>query len=141
MSDSTALYMRVVDDLTVRRQSLGEPQRLPAESELAEQMEVGRDTLRRALKVLEEQGAVTRRRGRGTYLQPLVASIGSLAGKHVGFVPPWWADSSSAWFTSRVLEGVTRWADEHQCQLSVLHADRRPARPESWIEQLGERRS
>ncbi len=139
MTASTALYVRVMDDLTGRRKGLGEPERLPAESELAAQMDVGRDTLRRALKVLEEQGAVTRRRGRGTYLQPLVASIGSLEGKNIGFVPPWWADSSSAWFTSRVLEGVTRWSDEHECHLSVLHADRRPASPESWIEQLGER--
>lgn len=135
----TTLYMKVADDLMAKRRTLREPARLPVEQELAEAHRVGRDTIRRALKVLEERGAVTRRRGSGTYLQPVVPAVGSLDGKTVGFVPPWWADSITAWFTSRVFEGVSHWADGRRCQLSVLHAERKPTDPAAWMARLRER--
>jgi DNA-binding FadR family transcriptional regulator len=44
--------------------------RLPPERELAAQMKVGRRTLRAALSVLEEEGAIWRRQGSGTFFGP-----------------------------------------------------------------------
>ena len=135
-----SLYTRVAEALLARQRELSSPLRLPVEQELADQHQVGRDTIRRALQVLEKQGAVTRRRGRGTYLQPPAVRVESLTGKVVGFVPPWWADSTSAWFTSRVFDGVSRWADEHEAHLSVLHAERQPDSPAQWLAMLESRR-
>lgn len=134
-----AVYSRIAEDLMARRRELTSPLRLPAEQELADEHQVGRDTIRRALKVLEDQGAVTRRPGRGTYLQPSVPTTDNLKGKIVGFVPPWWADSTTAWFTSRVFEGVSRWADEHNCHLNVLHAERESPDESAWSAKLEDR--
>jgi GntR family transcriptional repressor for pyruvate dehydrogenase complex len=44
--------------------------RLPPERELASQMKVGRRTIRAALSVLEEEGAISRRQGQGTFFGP-----------------------------------------------------------------------
>lgn len=115
-------YVDIVNQLTARRGLLIAPARLPDEHELANEYGVARDTVRRALKVLEEQEAVVRRRRRGTFLQPLVACPNVCRGHAVGFVPPWWADSTTVWCTSTVFEGVSRWADEQGCSLNVLHA-------------------
>lgn len=42
---------------------------LPSEKELAESCNVSRNTMRKALKVLEEEGLIERRHGSGTYLR------------------------------------------------------------------------
>lgn len=42
---------------------------LPSEKELAELYDVSRNTLRKALKILEEEGLIERRHGSGTYLR------------------------------------------------------------------------
>lgn len=42
---------------------------LPSEKELAEHYDVSRNTLRKALKTLEEEGMIERRHGSGTYLR------------------------------------------------------------------------
>lgn len=49
--------------------------KLPGEHELAERMGVNRGTLRGALKLLEQDGLITRRQGDGTYANPHVISI------------------------------------------------------------------
>mgnify|MGYP001823179373 CR=1 FL=1 len=49
--------------------------KLPGEHELAERLGVNRGTLRGALKLLEQDGLITRRRGDGTYANPHVISI------------------------------------------------------------------
>jgi len=59
-------YMRLAQDLEQLRVGLEAPLRLPSEVKLAQKYEVARDTLRRAMSLLEERGSVTRRRGDGT---------------------------------------------------------------------------
>ena len=49
--------------------------KLPGEHELAERLGVNRGTLRGALKLLEHDGLITRRRGDGTYANPHVINI------------------------------------------------------------------
>ena len=138
---TTALYTQIIDRLSEKRQTLAAPLRLPVEEEMAVEHRVARDTIRRALKQLEEQGAVVRRRGRGTFLQPLRVPLTTLKGTSVGFVPPWWADSTSASFTSTVFEGVSRWADSEQCHLAVLHAaDRQMKDYDAWLQRVKEQR-
>src|SRR5699024_3752558 len=114
-------YTNIVERLAEQRQSLTSPMRLPNENALAARFDVARDTIRRALKVLERQEGVVRRRRRGTFLQPLAAQPVQCRGQAIGFVPPWWADSTTAWYTSTVFEGISHWADEQACSLSVLH--------------------
>ncbi|MEZ5837520.1 MAG: FCD domain-containing protein [Geminicoccaceae bacterium] len=61
--------------------------RLPPEREMAEQFEVGRRSLRRALDVLEAEGQVWRHQGKGTFIgvmpypaEPPVAEIAAATG-------------------------------------------------------------
>ena len=70
----SVLYSRIANQLQHRRDALIEPLKLPHERSLAKEMNVGRDTIRRALAQLEKNGAVTRKRGQGTYLYPNTTS-------------------------------------------------------------------
>ena len=54
--------------------TLRDGEKLPGERELAEQMEVSRQTLREALKSLEELGLVEAKPGGGTYIADIVGS-------------------------------------------------------------------
>lgn len=78
----TAIFVarQIVDDIT--REGLGEGDRLPTETELRERYQVGRGTLREAMRFLESQGVVQLRPGpRGGALigrpdaEPLATSL------------------------------------------------------------------
>ena len=97
-------YQVIANHLQQQRERLTGPEKLPSEEALAVEHKVARDTVRRAMRVLEIRGAVTRRRGRGTFLLPEETAPREQAGLGVGFVPPWWADSMQAWYTARVPE-------------------------------------
>jgi DNA-binding LacI/PurR family transcriptional regulator len=116
-------YQKIVQLLQKQRMGLAEPFKLAAEAELAEQYGVARTTVRRAMQVLEDQGAVTRRRGRGTFLHPQRPQLASLEGSVVGFIPPWWADSIDAYYTSMVFNGVCASAEKSNANISVLKVD------------------
>jgi len=69
MKNYTPVYMRISE--TIRKKinngMIKDGERLPPEPELAEEYEVSRMTLRRALDILETEGFLTRRKGRGTF--------------------------------------------------------------------------
>ena len=67
---SIPLYVQIAESLLDRIESgeLRAGDRLPAERELSQTLEVNRMTVRRALQVLELQGLLMRRQGDGTYV-------------------------------------------------------------------------
>jgi GntR family transcriptional regulator len=73
MIDPTARkppYLQVADILAERIRSGHYPKdsRIPTESELTEEFEIGRNTTRRAVEVLRERGLVETVKTRGSYV-------------------------------------------------------------------------
>jgi GntR family transcriptional regulator len=73
MIDPTARkppYLQVADILAERIRSGQYPRdsRIPTESELTEEFEIGRNTARRAVEVLRERGLVETVKTRGSYV-------------------------------------------------------------------------
>lgn len=68
--DRRPLYAQVHDRIVALIQELGlQPgERLPSEADLAGQFGISRATLREALRLLEEEGVITRRHGVGTFV-------------------------------------------------------------------------
>jgi len=64
-SDQTLLKLRQL----IASGGLGVDGRIPPERFLANEMGVGRRSLRRALEILEREGEITRHQGRGTFIQ------------------------------------------------------------------------
>lgn len=79
------LYVQIAEHLLGRIESgeLTPGDRLPSERELSEKLGVNRLTLRRAFRVLEDQGLLTRRRGSGTFVAE--AKIEWRAGRLIPF--------------------------------------------------------
>jgi GntR family transcriptional regulator len=67
---SVPLYAQIAESLLDQIESgkFAPGDRLPSERELSEKLGVNRMTLRRALRMLVDQGLLTRRRGSGTYV-------------------------------------------------------------------------
>ena len=72
-ADNRPLYLQAVDALRNLLQNGGyvAGDRLPSEPRLAEQLGISRPTLREALQTLEEEGAIARRHGVGTFVAEL----------------------------------------------------------------------
>jgi len=117
-------YQQIADLLEKTRRDLTQPSKLLPEVALAEKYSVARETIRRTMKILERNGAVTRRRGRGTFLRPLKSEAPMTPGASVGFVPPWWATSLNAWYTATVFDGVCHWSEDRELQQSVVRVAR-----------------
>lgn len=73
--------------LLADRSSSGTP-RIPPERDLAETFGVGRRAVRTALEILEEEGVVWRRQGRGTFIGRPAALNGTNARKLAGHTNP-----------------------------------------------------
>lgn len=77
-ADHRPLYLQVIDkikmDIETGTYEAGE--RLPSEFELSKQLGISRATLREALRILEDEGIITRRHGVGTFVcsKPLFTS-------------------------------------------------------------------
>ena len=65
-----ARYLQIADGLRLETGQLGPNALLPSELQLARRYGVSRVTIRRALGLLERGGLVSRRRGRGTVVNP-----------------------------------------------------------------------
>lgn len=103
--------------------SYGQGDRLPAEVQLAEQYEVNRRTVRRALDVLEEEGRIDRQHGRGTFVKGAPADCDASNVVYVGrtaedyFREFYWALSREA--QSHNVALTCHANDEHDGHLDV----------------------
>ena len=70
--DATPMYMQLARKLTaaIEAGQWQEGDALPSERTLVDALGISRVTARRALQVLEEQGAILRNRGAGTFIAP-----------------------------------------------------------------------
>ena len=72
-SDSlTPLYQQVIDDIRqdIENGTYQVGQKIPSESELSEMYRVSRITVRRAIEELSSLGYLTKKQGKGTYVNP-----------------------------------------------------------------------
>lgn len=84
----------IIRKRTLKGELIDEDGKLPTEMEIAKQFEVSRITVRTALKTLMNEGMLSRKRGRGTFLKTNSAEnwVGKLMGfsetiKAAGFIP------------------------------------------------------
>lgn len=133
-----SLYLQIADKLEALREGAEAPIQLPDEHTLSADLSVARETLRRALRSLEERGIVTRTPRVGTFLQPRIPQSENLKNKIIGVISPWWVDPSTSWYLSVVREGISRWALEHHCELRVLQAAQSPIKNKDgeWFETI-----
>ncbi|UOR12668.1 GntR family transcriptional regulator [Halobacillus amylolyticus] len=70
--DTRHLYLQVIEQIKrdIENGIFLEKEKLPSEFELSKTLGVSRATLREALRILEEEGVVTRRHGVGTFVNP-----------------------------------------------------------------------
>ncbi|ARI77450.1 GntR family transcriptional regulator [Halobacillus mangrovi] len=70
--DTRHLYLQVIEQIKrdIENGIYLEKQKLPSEFQLSKSLGVSRATLREALRILEEEGVVTRRHGVGTFVNP-----------------------------------------------------------------------
>lgn len=73
-------YQQVADDLraAIARGDFPAPDAFPTETELCARYQVSRFTVREALRALQGEGLISRRRGSGTIIQPAAARGGAL---------------------------------------------------------------
>lgn len=73
-------YQQLAEELRagILRGAHGDPSQFPTESELCERHGVSRFTVREALRTLQMEGLIHRRRGSGTFIQPASARGGAL---------------------------------------------------------------
>lgn len=66
----TPFYRQLAGILRQQIKELEPGTKLPTEHELAEQHHVSRDTVRKALRILREEGLIRVFKGRGTFVPP-----------------------------------------------------------------------
>lgn len=141
VANDVTQYQRIIESLTARQETLTEPVKLPPEEQLAREYNIARNTLRRAMQVLEHRGAVTRRRGRGTFLMPKRPALSTqIDGQTIGLVMPWWTKSIHEWYVASVVDGITQATDKSGCQLSFLRADRLDSDEHKFLKHIATRK-
>lgn len=73
-SEDAPLYRRIADVLVTKIENgfVGDNQSIPSERDLASEFNVSRDTVRKAVRYLEERGVLYSDHGRGTFVTPAV---------------------------------------------------------------------
>ena len=69
-NQTTKMYLQIVRELRllIEKENIRPGGKIPSERELAERLQVGRSTVREALRSLELLGLIETRRGEGTFL-------------------------------------------------------------------------
>jgi DNA-binding GntR family transcriptional regulator len=76
-SPVSGTYLTIADTLRGEIAAMPAGDRLKSEVELADRFKVARETIRRALAVLEEEGAILTQHGRGRFVGPVPAELPS----------------------------------------------------------------
>lgn len=105
----------------ISRMDLRQSTKLPAETELAEQLGVSRVTIRRAIDELECSGLLLRRHGRGTFVNPNAAQIRVNLNELCGFGDIIEGSGHNA--VSRQLYRAKEHADSHAAALELHPGD------------------
>lgn len=93
--------------------------RLPTESQIMAQFNVSRGTVTRALRDLEQQGILSRRRGSGTFVKA-VAQRHHKNLRHVTMFTPWVTDDQPPGFVlTQVHQALSRMCSQHDMLLST----------------------
>ena len=109
---SNKVYVQLRRDILRRRYYPEEL--LPKEADFARQIGVSRDTLRRALAMLEAESLVRRVRGYGTYVSALVPR------QKITFLLPCSEQIFSSEYVTGVLHGVLSGAAKRNCEVETL---------------------
>jgi GntR family transcriptional regulator, arabinose operon transcriptional repressor len=134
------VYLRVYSSLRQRIEA-GEwnfGAMLPSEIELSEIYHASRGTLRHVLANLDQEGLVSRQRGRGTFItfSPLKRSPSELHDKCISFIVPYVRDS----FVSSILLGLEREARLNKYAVFFSHFENDPDKQEIALRTALERR-
>lgn len=127
-----SLYLqakKAIREMFVQDKSLGFMSKLPSEQELSERFGVSRNTIREALKSLENEGLLTSRHGVGTFvlvhknsIKHTITSLDStttIISNH-GFQP----GTQGVHFDCRTVQGEIAQRLEDQDELEVLYIER-----------------
>ncbi|MGI8315148.1 GntR family transcriptional regulator [Halobacillus mangrovi] len=126
--DTRHLYLQVIEQIKrdIENGIYLEKQKLPSEFQLSKSLGVSRATLREALRILEEEGVVTRRHGVGTFVNPKplftsgIEELDSVTGMILssGMTPG--SQYLSADLVEPTEEDRRRFSDEHLHRLAKL---------------------
>lgn len=100
------------------------PEQLPGEHQLADELQVGRSTLRIALNVLRTDGLVSVSQGRRHWITPHARKVRIPATKTIGFVLGWSIDGQMA-HTILIVDELRRYLQQKGFSLVVVAAPRR----------------
>jgi DNA-binding GntR family transcriptional regulator len=116
--ETEVIYMRVVADLKKRIHAQEFPTlKLPDERSLAVAYDVSRSSIKRALNVLAQQGIIFKKRGSGTFVNPLYLKKQPMfqsAGQNLGVSDAYRHNGEAP--AIKVLEFETMTADDEICQ-------------------------
>lgn len=118
---SQSLHARIRDQFH-RRILAGDLEpgdRLPPESQIMDQFNVSRGTVNRALRDLEQQGVLQRRRGAGTFVRQVGAQKHSTH-RHVAMFTPWAAQGEPIGFVqSHIHHALSSVCSQHDLLFSL----------------------
>ena len=121
-SEHTPVYQAVKEHLKdrIERGELKEGDRVPTEMELARQFGVNRSQTRQAMRDLQLEGYVVRRRGSGTFVAPSAnggAIVKMAGGRSIAIVIP----KNIIGHSHHIVEGYMHRTSEEDCQVIIYN--------------------